>query len=611
MGLPPCGTDSVHQALFPNSPSYFSNKALFDSLWHQDPALNSSDSLPIYTIPVVVHVIHRGSQIGEEENISDAQILSAIHALNEDFRRVAGSNGEGSGVDVFVQFELAHRSPEDLPTTGIVRVDGSVVPGYTEHGIAAVDVLPGADQVAVKSLSSWLGDDYLNVFVVPEINGNNGGGGIQGFAYTAPTGDVRDGVTLLYNVIGTVGTLKPERTLNRTLTHEVGHHFSLLHTFADTDDCEVENNCNTSGDEVCDTPVTLENSSCTSGTCPNAQLENYMDYTPTSCRNAFTHGQRARMRMCLETVRSSLLESLGTQPVVGVDLKPVAVNQASVCTPTWQPFLSIQNQGAQSAHGFTVQWSVQGIPLSPLYFSDSIPAGFTLNVPLTEMLLPAASTSWEFIVVADDALDEVTSNDTLSHTLTYTPNDAWTLTIQTDFFANETNWSVVDSAGTAIWSGGDYPLGANTYVHQACVPPGCYSLVVTDSGEDGLALGGSLILENALGDTLAHIVAGTNFGGMTSIDVCADTPFFYNSWTNEDPVCPSDNTCLDFNLNGLCDDEELVGCTYLGAPNFSPQATLDDGTCLPACPGDLNGDGFVQATDLLEFLAVFGLQCGP
>ena len=190
MGLPPCGTDLVHEDLSATSSPYLANRALFDSVWHQGSALASSDSMEIYTIPLVVHVIHRGSPIGVEENISDAQILSAIHALNEDFRRVAGSNGEGSGVDVFVQFELAQRTPEDLPTTGIVRVDGSVVPGYTEHGIAAVDVLPGADQVAVKSLSSWLGDDYLNVFVVPEINGNNGGGGIQGFAYTAPTGDV-------------------------------------------------------------------------------------------------------------------------------------------------------------------------------------------------------------------------------------------------------------------------------------------------------------------------------------------------------------------------------------------------------------------------------------
>ncbi|MBF50489.1 MAG: hypothetical protein CL839_07305, partial [Crocinitomicaceae bacterium] len=227
MGLPPCGTDMAHNALTSASPTYLAKKAAFDAAWYQATALTVSDSLEVYTIPVVVHVIHRGAAIGAEENISDAQILSAVHALNEDFRKVAGSNGDGLGVDVLVAFELAKRTPDGLPTTGIVRVDGSGVPGFAEHGIASLETLPGADQTEVKALTSWLGDDYLNVFVVPEINGNNGGGGIQGFAYTGPTGDVRDGVTLLYNVIGTEGTLKPGRTLNRTLTHEVGHHLSL------------------------------------------------------------------------------------------------------------------------------------------------------------------------------------------------------------------------------------------------------------------------------------------------------------------------------------------------------------------------------------------------
>ena len=183
MGLPPCGTDLVHEALSATSPPYLANRALFDSVWHHGAALASSDSMEIYTIPLVVHVIHRGSPIGVEENISDAQILSAVHALNEDFRKVAGSNGDGLGVDVFVEFELAKRTPEDLPTTGIVRVDGSEVPGYAEHGIAAINALPGADQFEVKALTSWLGDDYLNVFVVPEINDNNAGGGIQGFTH--------------------------------------------------------------------------------------------------------------------------------------------------------------------------------------------------------------------------------------------------------------------------------------------------------------------------------------------------------------------------------------------------------------------------------------------
>ena len=584
MGLPPCGTDMAHHALSSASPAYLASKAAFDAAWQQSAALVASDSLELYTIPLVVHVIHRGSPIGVEENISDAQILSAVHALNEDFRMVEGSNGDGQGVDVLVEFELAKRTPEGLPTTGIVRVNGTGVPGFAEHGIASLETLPGADQTAVKSLTSWLGDDYLNVFVVPEINGNNAGGGIQGFAYTGPTGDVRDGVTLLYNVIGTEGTLKPGRTLNRTLTHEVGHHLSLFHTFYDTYTCNGEDDCVTEGDFVCDTPATTENASCSVGACPDAQLENYMDYAPTSCRNTFTAGQRQRMRTCLETVRSSLLESLGAVPVVDVDLTPLALDAPSVCTPTWNPILSVQNQGVLPAPGATVHWSVNGIDLGPVTFNTPIPAGATIDLALPEKLLIGTLTEWTFSVTLPDGFnDDFPNNDALSHNLTYTGDDAWTLILNTDFFGNESSWAVTDSTGATLWAGDDYGFGANAYVSSACIPPGCHTLTVEDSGGDGLALGGSLLLQNAAGDTLAFLPQGTNFGHSIAFDVCATTPSIYNPWGNNttDPI----------------DDED----------------GNSEGTepCETPCPGDLNGDGFIQTADLLDFLVVFGLQCSP
>ena len=579
MGLPPCGTDMAHQALTSTSPAYLAHKAAFDTAWHQGAALAVSDSMEVYSIPLVVHVIHRGSPIGVEENISDAQILSAVQALNEDFRKVAGSNGDGLGVDVLVEFELAKRTPEGLPTTGIVRVNGTGVPGFAEHGIASLETLPGADQTAVKSLTSWLGDDYLNVFVVPEINGNNAGGGIQGFAYTGPTGDVRDGVTLLYNVIGTEGTLKPSRSLNRTLTHEVGHHLSLFHTFYDTNACGSEVDCVNEGDFVCDTPTTTENASCSVGACSDAQLENYMDYAPTSCRNTFTAGQRQRMRTCLETVRSSLLESLGAVPVVDVDLLPVALNASSVCAPTWHPVLSVQNQGVLPASGATVQWSVNGITLSPVTFNTLIPAGATVDLALPEKLLIGTLTEWTFTVtLPDGAIDDFSGNDTLLHTLAYTGDDAWTLTFTTDFFGNESSWAVTDSTGATLWAGDDYGFGANTYVSSACIPPGCHTLTVEDSGGDGLALGGSLLLQNAAGDTLVHIPQGTNFGDSITLNACAATPAIYNSWEG--------NNDEDDNSEGT-----------------EP--------CETSCPGDLNGDGFIQTADLLDFLVVFGLPCNP
>ena len=74
-------------------------------------------------------------------------------------------------------------------------------------------------------------------------------------------------------------------------------------------------------------------------------------------------------------------------------------------------------------------------------------------------------------------------------------------------------------------------------------------------------------------------------------------------------VGSAEDCCTDYNQNGLCDAEEVVGCTFSGAQNYDPTATMDNGTCIEACEGDLNGDGLVQLTDLLDFLLLFGVNC--
>ena len=97
--------------------------------------------------------------------------------------------------------------------------------------------------------------------------------------------------------------------------------------------------------------------------------------------------------------------------------------------------------------------------------------------------------------------------------------------------------------------------------------------------------------------------------------------------------------CVGANNNGVCDNEEVFGCTnpvatnfdpganvddgncliegctYTTAINYQPQATMDDQSCLfesgeeGDCP-DLDGDASVATSDLLIFLAAFGLICG-
>jgi len=86
---------------------------------------------------------------------------------------------------------------------------------------------------------------------------------------------------------------------------------------------------------------------------------------------------------------------------------------------------------------------------------------------------------------------------------------------------------------------------------------------------------------------------------------------------DNDGICDDVDTCIglpsecctDYNQNDLCDADEVVGCTFATAPNYDPLATMDNGTYIVTCPGDLNGDGHVQLTDLLNFLMVFGLYC--
>ena len=80
-------------------------------------------------------------------------------------------------------------------------------------------------------------------------------------------------------------------------------------------------------------------------------------------------------------------------------------------------------------------------------------------------------------------------------------------------------------------------------------------------------------------------------------------------------VC--DGECeSDLNSNGICDTDEASGCTYEEAINFNSSSVFDDGTCTFSepcnendCPYDVNNDGSIGITDLLDLLVYFGDYC--
>jgi len=81
----------------------------------------------VITIPVVVHILHTGQQIGTGLNINMAQIQSQIDVLNEDFRRLNANASntpttiQGVAADPEIEFVLACVDPFGNPTSGVVR----------------------------------------------------------------------------------------------------------------------------------------------------------------------------------------------------------------------------------------------------------------------------------------------------------------------------------------------------------------------------------------------------------------------------------------------------------------------------------------------------------
>lgn len=255
----------------------------------------------VIRIPVVVHVIHNQANnaiLGT--NISDEQIYSQIKVLNEDYRRKTGTMGFNSntiGADTEIEFFLANIDPDGKPTSGITR-------SYTVK--SSFNIINDNDRLAMSNLSFWDSNKYLNIWVAPFSSGYIGYGEFP-FAETVEGLDSEadenlDGVYIDYTTFGKkIGTnTKGLYSFGRTATHEIGHWLGLYHTWGDE-------RCGT--DYVADTPQAAAAnggsvckdvfSSCT-GTRTRNLIEDYMDYSPDSCMNIFTQGQKDRMRAALD-----------------------------------------------------------------------------------------------------------------------------------------------------------------------------------------------------------------------------------------------------------------------------------------------------------------------
>ena len=267
---------------------------------------------PVYHIPVVVHVLHRGEPIGEGYNLSVERITRQIDILNEDYRRKEGTRGFNNhpdGGDALIEFKLASAGPEGNKTNGINRIN---IEGL-ENPRAPNDRW---------SYWAWYGywnpEYYLNIWIEPwdESTIDLVLGAATGPKTDLPGADLfepgepdrAEGVIINHFHFGE-SDIDSDYNLGRTLTHEIGHYLGLLHPWG-TGECETNDFCD-------DTPpVTSQSTGCHQQIGCDGEpvmVENFMDYSPDACMRIFTNDQIERMHYVLKNSprRKTLNDSPG------------------------------------------------------------------------------------------------------------------------------------------------------------------------------------------------------------------------------------------------------------------------------------------------------------
>lgn len=402
----------------------------------------------VFTIPVIMHVIHGGQAVGTYPNLAQGQLVSQIQTLNSDYGGVGynswnypsaaftnwatGSNILSASLDALgriaiancnVQFCLATKDTAGnvLAEPGIERINYISRGWQNPTSVTGITTFQNYVNNTIKPATIWNVTKYLNIWITDE--NINATGGLLGYATFPPFSTLSgipsvgtstsDGFWCYAKAFGSAtyypsGTYYTGYDRGRTSTHEIGHWLGLRHIWGDA-------NCAT--DYCNDTPpAAASNANAPSypyhvGTCTNNSPDgemymNFMDYTNDNAKYMYTPDQASRIQTAMTF--SPYRKFLGTHnlctvaaiaPTASFNIAPNACGNAVV----------------------TLSNMTNGTPIPSYTWSASGPGAATFNPNINSALSVSFNTPGTYTVTL------AASNGTLSSfskviTIGVTPN---------------------------------------------------------------------------------------------------------------------------------------------------------------------------------------------
>ncbi|MBS1637611.1 MAG: PKD domain-containing protein [Bacteroidetes bacterium] len=469
----PCWTTEAQQDAFKADPALKQKFELEQSMFELEyqknvqklaDDANKKVATPVYTVPVVFHILH---QYGAE-NISDQTCIDALAQVNKDYRKLGSdissinSNFSSLYVDAEIQFMLAHKDPSGNCTTGIIH-----------HYDANTNWNQGTAMSNCSAQHQWTWDHtkYLNIYIVKQIipqGSSSGGGIIVGYTYNPGGAFCTNADVIVYNYQFLTGLQA------RSLSHEIGHWFNLIHTFGNTNNPGVSCGSSSGGDGVSDTPDTKgyfstcpgNNAGPFTGCATVENIENFMDYS--SCPRMFTQGQVTRMRTAITSSNQSrnnlwTTTNLTTNTdVYGTGVcAPIAdfnANKLKICAGQAVNFSDESSNGTVASWSWTFQGGTPATSTSSVpTVTYTTPGTYSVSMTATNPQGNNTKTKTSYITVV---------NGTATQTSPYTQNFEAGL---------PGDWTVVNgNSGSVTWA--QASVGANgtsksMYINSAAGDP--------------------------------------------------------------------------------------------------------------------------------------------